>query len=47
MKNRVRHILAFCAAASVAGVAGSVFAAGTEVTPVTTLDQPSIYQLSA
>ena len=44
MKNRVRHILAFCAAASVVGAAGFVRAAGTEVTPVTTLDAPTIYQ---
>ena len=44
MKNRARHFLAFCAAASVVVAAGSVIAAGTDVPVVPSSDQPGTSQ---
>ena len=45
MKNRSRHFLAFCAAASVVVAAGSVIAAGVEVPVVSSSNQPGTSQL--
>ena len=45
MKNRARHFLAFCAAASVVVAAGSVIAAGTDVPVVSSSDQPGTSQV--